>query len=130
MTHAVGNCYEANGALFVKRALFPGSEDLRLCHGTVVGTGGAVEGVAYGHAWVETPDGELVFDVSNGRDVTMSRADYYRAGTVHERTVRRYEPEEARRLLLAFGHWGPWEEPDYDVPEAHANETELTFEED
>lgn len=95
-------------------------ETLVLVHGTAVGQG-PIEGQHHAHAWcertdrVEWPDGavhELVtcIDHSNGHEIEMPAAVYYRIGRVHD--VRRYEHDDAISTALRHGHYGPWwEEP-------------------
>ena len=107
LLQAGGNCYEASGEYFTDVMLFfGGSPTLRLCHGEVVGAGGRVEGVHYGHAWLE--DGDEVIDVSTGRVVKMPRAAYYAAGQIED-NVHRYTLDDVRRWTKSTGNWGPWE---------------------
>lgn len=79
-----------------------------LAHGYPVGRGPANGGERYFHAWVETIDGTLVIDRSNGLDVTMSRAAYYAIGRIVEDDVVRYRQNEVLDHILDDGHWGPW----------------------
>ncbi len=78
---------------------------MRLVHGEVTGQG-PIEGVKYGHAWVE--DGGTVIDVSNGRDIRMSKAAYYALGGIGD-NVHKYNLAQFRRKVSKFGHWGPWD---------------------
>ena len=105
MVAGVGDCYEANGKLFLNRALMGGEGSLRLVHGEVSGQG-PLEGVRYGHAWIE--DGGTVVDVSNGRNIKMPKAAYYALGDIGDNVVR-YNVEKFRRKLLQTEHWGPWD---------------------
>ena len=102
----VGDCYDANGRYFIDNALFPNEDpNLRLVHGEVQGQG-PLEGTGYGHCWVE--DGGTVIDVSNGRNLRMPKAAYYAMGRIGDNT-HVYTPEQARKKLLQFKHWGPWD---------------------
>lgn len=79
-----------------------------LCHGTCTGHG-PIEGIAFGHAWVEfepIPGLVLVIEQSNGHDATLPRDTYYAAGEC--RDVTRYTPHEARQMMTTHGHYGPW----------------------
>lgn len=103
---ASGDCYDANGALFVEEALFPGDDkSLILVHGEVTGQG-PIAGLKYGHCWIE--DGGSVIDVSNGRNIRMPKAKYYAMGQIGK-NVHKYKPEEVRKKILQHQHWGPWD---------------------
>lgn len=97
-----GDCYEAAAKFVIAH---DACAEIRLVHGEVTGTGGAVKGIRYGHAWVEL--GSVVIDPSNGRCLVASRGHYYAAGSVGD--TRTYTPEEAMRIMLATKHYGPWE---------------------
>jgi hypothetical protein len=106
MVAATGDCYEAAGKYMMDHALFPGGEDhLILVHGEVTGQGD-IMGLKYGHAWVE--DGEMVIDVSNGRDIRMPKPLYYALGGIGD-NLHKYTVEEFRRKVSKHKHWGPWD---------------------
>lgn len=75
-------------------------------HGIVTGQG-PINGIEYGHAWVE--DGDTVHDYSRGRDIQMPKMLYYAFGNIDESKQFRYTPEEMRKKILDTGHWGPWD---------------------
>ena len=102
---SVGDCYEANGKLFMDLAL-GGKTGVYLVHGEVTGSGGPVKGKHFGHAWVE--QGDTVLDVSNGRNVRISRDAYYLMGRIGE-NLHRYTWKQALRWMNKTEHWGPWE---------------------
>lgn len=107
---ATGNCFEAAARVIVDRCLLPPKgrrEKLVLVHGFVMGEG-PLEGIRHWHAWLETPDGRTVLDVTNGRNWVAHAKAYYAQGQI-EKTFR-YQPEEVRQLLLRHEHWGPWEQ--------------------
>ena len=108
--HAMGagDCYEANGKYFMDHAVLPGSDKgMRLVHGEVTGQG-SLEGVKYGHAWVE--DGNTVIDVSNGRNTRMPKALYYAIGQIDRNdNTHAYKPKEFRKKVMQHEHWGPWD---------------------
>ena len=103
----LGDCYEANGRYFMNESLFGGDSGMRLVHGEVTGQG-PLEGVNYGHAWVE--DGNTVIDVSNGRNTRMPKALYYSLGNIEQNdNIHRYSASEFRRKVSQYKHWGPWD---------------------
>ena len=101
---ALGDCYEAAGKYIMDKML-SGDEQLKLVHGEVTGQG-PLEGVKYGHAWVE--DGNNVIDVSNGRNIRLPKAVYYAIGQIGD-NVHRYTPKEFREKVTKYKHWGPWD---------------------
>lgn len=109
---AKGDCYEAAAHLavfhsFDKDLLLPANFEPVLVHGRPVLQRPPFE--RFGHAWVES--GEVVFDFSNGRKLVMPRNVYYALGRIDPEDSFRYSPDEARKLLVRFGHYGPWEGP-------------------
>ena len=83
-----------------------------LAHGYPIGRGPDNGGERYFHAWVETIDGTLVIDRSNGLDVTTARALYYAVGQIDETDVIRYDAIDVRHNIVTTGHWGPWDDDD------------------
>lgn len=103
----LGNCYHAALTLAMDaRAL--GLENVSVIQGTLVGEG-ALEGVRFGHSWVEADipgtTTRVALDYSSGNSLMMDR-DVFRflqqAQDVHE-----YGVAEARSLA-ANGNYGPW----------------------
>lgn len=111
-TDGKGDCYEVAASITLsaisrvfrgKYSLEPGAQPM-LVHGTVVPL--LIHGVPrHGHAWVEV-DGKCI-DYGNGHEVKMDRMTYYLLGCVQD--VVRYTPEQARRKVLEYEHYGPWE---------------------
>jgi len=97
-----GDSSEAAAKVVVAHAACP---SIRLVHGEVIGTGGAVVCIPYGHARVEL--GDAVIDPSNGRCVVARRRDYYAAGQAS--ALQSYTFKEARQWMLRTRHYGPWE---------------------
>lgn len=74
------------------------------------------------HAWVETaqvvrfPDSEFeatvvsCVDESNGGEVRLPQAVFYRVGDLDESVVRRYTLDEAMRKMVEVKTFGPWPE--------------------
>jgi hypothetical protein len=100
---AGGDCYQA--AIRCAEDLRGSAADVEVVHADVMGQG-PIDGVVHGHAWVEL-DRKVVFDRSNGRRLIAHAEQYHAAGQAEN--VRRYTLEEARRLMVETGHFGPWE---------------------
>jgi hypothetical protein len=97
-----GDCYSAAGKYILDH---PHKPDLFfLVHGIVTGQG-PIAGIKYGHAWVE--EGDLVIEVSNGRNLRLPKAVYYALGQI-EKTIR-YSATEAVKKMLSSHHFGPWD---------------------
>jgi hypothetical protein len=109
----LGDCYEVAARIMLHSAGVEQIEEVEhtLCHGTVSGQG-PVEGVRFGHAWVEwhhVPSSiRLVLDYSNGNKVVMTVAQYYALGSIDPAEVYRYTSDEALHMLLEFRHYGSW----------------------
>lgn len=106
---ANGDCYEAAGQFMMMQCQFgqPDCEGMVLVHGEVMGQG-PLEGVTYGHAWVELNG--TVIDKSNGRDLHLPTVLYYSVGRIDEiDNVIKYPWSEARKKILDHEHWGPWD---------------------
>ena len=100
-----GDCYEA--AFHWVLALDEGAtERATLCHGMVHGQG-PLEGKKFGHAWGEL--GDIVFDHSNGKKLTMRKAAYYAAGKIDESEVFRYPGYDSLGKAARAKHYGPWD---------------------
>lgn len=108
---ALGDCFEAAGKYIIDhglRLLGSGPAEnpgLILVHGEVMHS---FQGFGYGHAWVE--DGNTVIDKSNGRNIRMPKGEYYNLGGVEVfNNMHRYTPEQTRKKILQYKHWGPWD---------------------
>ena len=102
-----GDCFEAAGRYFMDNAVFPYQrEGIVLVHGEVTGQG-PIEGLKYGHAWIE--EGDTVIDMSRGRNVKMPKILYYALGNIEEEKTFRYTPQEFRKKIIETEHWGPWD---------------------
>ena len=119
-----GDCYEAAAKYMMSYGLL-GSDLLRapgvkpnpklvLVHAEIVGQG-AIAGLKYGHAWVE--DGEMVIDVSNGRNIRMPKVIYESLANLrrHDSTPpfqpnwHRYTGKQAAAKMVKHRHFGPWD---------------------
>jgi len=101
----LGDCYEAAGKYMMDHGLFGGRPEMLLVHGEVTGQG-RLEGMKYGHAWIE--DGDMVIDESNGRSLQIPRAVYYHLGKIGS-NVHKYTMDEFRQQVTNHEHWGPWD---------------------
>lgn len=78
-----------------------GGNEWRLCHGVAVGRG-PIEGVRFGHAWVENER----FVIDNGGIVL--RSTYYMTGQIRPAEVKRWTKHEATIEVLKQKYYGPW----------------------
>ena len=99
----LGDCYQAGGKLIMD--MF-GDKEHKLVHGMVNGQG-ALEGMRYGHCWVESRN--TILDHSNGRKLEIPKDLYYAIGRINPKECKYYTPEEAAKFMVDEGHWGPWE---------------------
>lgn len=101
-----GDCFETAGRYVMDHTFLNKEENknIFLVHGEVTGQG-AIKGVKYGHAWVE--ENGMVIDNSNKRNIKIPKELYYAIGNITN-TIK-YTPEEARKKMLQFKHWRPWD---------------------
>ena len=100
---AMGDCYQAGGRLIMN---FFGDKNHKLVHGMVNGQG-SLEGMRYGHCWVESKD--TVIDHSNGKKLEVPTQVYYALGRIDPRECKYYTPKESAKWMSEEEHWGPWE---------------------
>jgi hypothetical protein len=114
-----GDCYEVAAHLLLWPLKQGGhgpelGECPVICHGIVTGQG-PVEGLRFGHAWIETTrslgicEVEMVIDHSNGKKTEMPAGLYYLMGRIDPSETKRYTKEEARLALRKHKHYGPWD---------------------
>lgn len=105
-THAKGDCYRANGKLFLDLCnQHPElKEELRLCHGWVTAPNGSDKSRTFHHAWVEVQE-DLVFDHCNGGKITMRKVNYFKLGKIDDSLVVRYRHEEVLVRILKTSGW-------------------------
>ena len=97
-----GDCYQAGGRLIMSYF----GKDAKLVHGMVSGQG-QLEGVRFGHCWVEV--GDKVLDHSNDREQELPKDIYYLLGRIDPKECHYYTPEEASKKMVDTGHFGPWD---------------------
>ena len=99
----LGDCYQAAGNLAIS---FVGDPKAKLVHGMVNGQG-PLEGIRFGHSWVEY--GDKVLDHSNGEKREIPKSVYYALGKVNPEENKYYTPKDAIKWMMKVKHWGPWE---------------------
>jgi hypothetical protein len=109
-----GDCYLKAGSFCLLPNMHEFIGEPYLVHAEVRGQG-KIEGLRYGHAWVE--DDENVYDYSNGRQIVMPKQIYYLLGDIktdNPKKYQRYSFPEARAKMLKTKHYGSWDiETDY-----------------
>ena len=99
--HDGGDCYEISAKTVLD------NPEYTLVHGIVTGQG-RLQGVRYGHAWVEH-EGNVI-DLSNGRNLEFPKEVYYAIGNIDPNDQYQYNAKDLRKILQYEKHWGPWEE--------------------
>jgi hypothetical protein len=103
LTEGKGDCYQAAGRLIMD---FLGDKKATLVHGMVNGQG-ALDGLRFGHAWVEY--GNKILDHSNGNKFEVNKKAYYAIADVKPSECKYYDPGKAAGWMIKKKHWGPWE---------------------
>jgi hypothetical protein len=102
-----GDCYEAAAKYIIENSILGNKNNLKLVHGEVAGQG-SLDGVNFGHAWVL--DGNKVIDKSNGGNLVLPKPVYYALGKIDLiNNFHVYTPEQTRKKLLDYEHYGPWD---------------------
>jgi len=101
-----GDCYQVAAKLVIDSEV---GTELVLVHAEVTGQG-PLEGIKYGHAWVENIHGDVI-DKSNGRDITINKQVYYSIGNISSKKGKmfKYTRREALDKMLDSEHFGPWD---------------------
>ncbi len=114
-TEPKGNCYQAAAELLLYSRLKPKLNKIDyvgkpyLVHAEVGGQG-PLEGMRFGHAWVE--DDEWVYDFSNNKERVLPKQVYYLLGRIDDsdpKKYRKYTFEQAREKILSTMHYGCWD---------------------
>ena len=122
---ATGDCYSSSGSLVLDP--FNGEySSWTLVHGRP--TLRVPPYIEYGHAWLESPDGEIIYDPTV--EFEGPKMLYYALGNINPEDSFKYSREEARKKILEFGHWGPWEGVDAAPPVDTPDEEDEGDEED
>lgn len=102
----LGDCYEVSGRFIMNKMGATKDEPYKLVHGMVSGQG-KLEGLRYGHAWIEY--GNVVIDNSNGKERNYPKELYYVVGNIIPKETIYYTPTEAVKRIAKYKHWGPWD---------------------
>lgn len=117
-TGGTGDCHETAVNIMMNLSDAEAG-NYRLVQGVPTGQG-AIEGQRFDHAWVERTDQMpsvtpgftrtevTVIDRSNGNNIELPRALYYKIGKMTESDVTRYTRDEMMVKLLEEGNYGPW----------------------
>lgn len=124
---ALGDCYEAAAQFLIELHTTSDKKKLakyNLVHGIPTGQG-PLEGVRFGHAWLETDgkisrrrgrdpfmkpgSGKVVVDLSNGRHLRMPKPAYYALGNIDPEECVYYTPQEAFERMVEEEIYGPWD---------------------
>lgn len=98
-----GDCFDVAGRMIMDAE----GNDMKLVHGEVYSRHFKRR---IWHAWIEMGGGDVVLDHSNGGRVVMRSERYYKIAKLKEKHVKRYTRDEACKLMLDIGHFGPWDE--------------------
>lgn len=98
-----GNCYQASMTLMLASDRL-GLTDPKIVQASVVGDGGGLEGVRYGHSWLESSG--LAYDLSSGHTTIMPVETYRKLGNVEN--VHEYNRDQAFVAAVKAGNYGPW----------------------
>jgi len=112
-----GDCYEDAASALLDDPRFSG---WTLVHGRP--TLQIPPYVEYGHAWLEDPSGETVWDPNAKQE--LPKVLYYAFGQINPAECFRYDREQTRAKILKFQHWGAWEGPDAEPPIGKGEEEE------
>jgi hypothetical protein len=102
-----GNCYE-NAATLILSAR---SDELVLVHGRPVLQREPF--CRYGHAWLEVCD---LYCIDGVTGAAIPKPLYYALGKIRELECYRYTTAQTNRMLVEYGHYGPWEGPEGYAP--------------
>ena len=107
-----GDCYEVAGRFALNRVKEINGYEFQgkpyVVHAEVSGQG-KIEGIRFGHAWVE--DDYFIYDFSNGLQLVYPKVLYYSIGKIIEKKPKyfKYEFNEANNKMVETGNFGPWE---------------------
>jgi len=107
----IGDCYLANGSYILNNYILKKAnpDGVFLCHGKVIGAKGSkVEGLVFGHAWVEIRG--VLLDFSNGKTLAAPLDKLYENGRIIKDSVKRYTPMQVADMVLKHEHYGAWDD--------------------
>jgi hypothetical protein len=98
-----GDCFMVAANLVIA------GSDLTLVHGRPLGRGVENSNARYWHAWVETPNGQ-VLDHANNLTLDLPVGVYYALGLIDPTECTSYSATATIDMLDEYRHWGPWNE--------------------
>lgn len=107
-----GDCYYMAGQFAMDNIFTPKLDYIGtpyLVHAEVKGQG-KLQGVRYGHAWIE--DDENVYDFSNNREIIIPKIIYYAIGDIRTDNPVKYQKytfEQARKKMMETKNYGCWD---------------------
>jgi len=105
----LGDCFEAAGREMLHLPDEMEKAGFRMVHAIVRGEG-ELEGRRFGHAFNKL--GDMIFDNSNGKTITMRKAAYFEQGGIDPKekgAYVEYDKEKTLINLVKYKHWGPWD---------------------
>ena len=105
----LGDCFEVAGREMLNLPTEMEKAGYRMVHAIVRGEG-ELKGRRFGHAFNKL--GDVIFDNSNGKNVTMRRDNYFEQGSIDPKekgAYVEYDKEKTMVNMLKYKHWGPWD---------------------
>jgi shikimate kinase len=105
---ACGDCFSKAGRAMINMTETQELYGMQMVHAYVYGQG-KLKGRRFPHAWTE--QGDMVLDNSNGNNIEMHKALYYKLGGVDEKpgAYATYNKEDTMKKLLSTQKYGPWD---------------------
>lgn len=105
-----GDCFQSAVTTLFDELQPEYGDKAKICQGVPMGQG-EIEGLRFDHAWceVETDEGVMVIDTSNGRRIEIPQEVYYIIGKMKSDDVQRYTAQEALKKMNETGVYGPWD---------------------
>jgi hypothetical protein len=114
-----GDCFTDSYNYMYMNGVIKGQRHLQLVHALIRPIMGSLEGVEFGHAWIE--DGDKVIDTARENQV-IDRQTFYMLGglinlptsrdsgtSIKEDKIKRYSVEDAEKLASEHQMYGPWD---------------------
>jgi hypothetical protein len=114
-----GDCFTNAFDYIFQEGILKGNNNLVIVHAIIKPMMGELAGVEFGHAWVE--DGDTVIDTSRDNQQMDKQSYYLFAGLlimptmenqqfeIKKDKIKTYNIEDAKRLAVDHGHYGPWD---------------------
>jgi len=106
---ACGDCFTKATRTMINMTEIQEMYGMKMVHAYVYGQG-KLEGRRFPHAWTE--QGDMVLDNSNGNNIEMHKAVYYKLGGVNPKepgAYVTYDKEATMKKILSTQTYGPWD---------------------